>query len=58
MEQLRGGLSAVVDLRHRGLTQGDVNTMNDLARVRRKHDLRTWGAETAPAEPSSQAPAA
>lgn len=39
MEQLRVGLTAVVDLHNRGLTGGDVASLKDLGSLRRKHDL-------------------
>ena len=38
-EQLRIGLSAVVDLSNRGLVFGDMQAHNDLQRLRRKHDM-------------------
>lgn len=39
MEQLRVGLTGIVDLSHRGLTTGDVASLKDLGSLRRKHDL-------------------
>jgi len=39
MEQHRVGLSGMVDLKHRGLTTGDVSTLKDLQRLRQRHDL-------------------
>lgn len=64
MEQLRVGLTGLVDLSHRGLTTGDVMALKDLGRLRREHGLPfssgwqdTDGAELTE-EPASQAPAA
>lgn len=45
MEQFRVGLTGVVDLRNRGLTFGDVQSLEDLGRLRRKHNLPHRGGD-------------
>jgi len=41
MEHLRVGLSGGVDLQNRGLTKGDMGSIQDLQNLRRKYDLRS-----------------
>jgi len=39
MEQLRVGLTGIVDLSHRGVTTGDAYAFDNLGRLRREHGL-------------------